>query len=153
MPKLSQYDTQILPPSLAVGGDGTLHVAFVEEQATSPFNYFVYYRSSKDGGTTWSPPTNLSEAMPGFNVGTCRLVLDGKDRPGREGKPWDERARQARHRGGAINLDDRDAARAVGVVVEAFEICAGRGFPGLEDVRQASDPILARVDVFPGDCE
>lgn len=77
--KLSQHDTEVLTPSMAVGADGVIHVAFVEKHKTT-YAYAVYYRSSSDGGKTWTEAKNMSEEMPGLNVGRCVLLVDGKNR-------------------------------------------------------------------------
>ena len=74
--KLSQHDSDIVSPNLAVGSDGTIHVAFTERHEISPFAYSVYHRLSADGGKTWSAAKNLSEDMPGFVVGNCKLLAD-----------------------------------------------------------------------------
>ena len=78
--KLSQHDTLVLSPNIAVACDGAIHVAFIERQVESPFSLFVYHRESIDGGKTWSEAKNLSEDMPGFAVGYCNLLVDGRDR-------------------------------------------------------------------------
>jgi hypothetical protein len=79
--KLSQYDSAVSSPCVAVAPDGTVHVAFVEQQAAAPFTVSVYHRSSTDGGKTWSEPKNLSaDAMPGFLVGNCKLLVDAAGR-------------------------------------------------------------------------
>ncbi|MFT3687031.1 MAG: sialidase family protein [Phycisphaerales bacterium] len=78
--KVSKYDAEIFSPQLACAPDGTLHLAFVERQATTPFAYFVFHRQSTDGGKTWSEAKNLSEVMPQFNVGYTRLCVDAQGR-------------------------------------------------------------------------
>ncbi len=78
--KLSQYDKTIVSPSIAVALDGTIHVAFIEKQAASPYAPFVYHRQSADGGKTWSEPKNVSEDMANYDVNDCKLLVDGKDR-------------------------------------------------------------------------
>src|ERR1700733_9062714 len=50
--KLSQYDSLIDSPNIAVGADGVIHVAFIERQVASPFALFVFHRQSTDGGKT-----------------------------------------------------------------------------------------------------
>jgi hypothetical protein len=77
--KLSQHDTRIGSPSVAVGTDGTIHVAFVEQHRTTLANA-VYYRGSSDGGKTWTDAKNLSEDMVGFDVGLCYVVVDARNR-------------------------------------------------------------------------
>ncbi|MGN6370229.1 MAG: hypothetical protein ACTHN5_18385 [Phycisphaerae bacterium] len=78
--KLSKYDADMRSPQIAVASDGTIHVAYIERMYASPYTFFVFHRSSSDGGKTWSETKNLSEDMPGFNVGTCQLCIDGQDR-------------------------------------------------------------------------
>jgi hypothetical protein len=56
-----------------------IHVAFVEQHSTT-FAYAVYYRSSSDGGKTWTEAKNLSEDMPNFKVGRCVVLVDGGNR-------------------------------------------------------------------------
>jgi hypothetical protein len=77
--KLSQHDSSVITPNIAASSDGTLHVAFNERQEISPYNDFVYYRQSTDGGKTWSEAKNLSEVSVA-KVGGCKLLIDGKDR-------------------------------------------------------------------------
>ena len=78
--KLSQYDADLYVPSIGVAPDGAIHVAFVERQVASPYTYFVFHRSSTDGGKTWSEPKNLSEDMPGFTPGYAKLLIDSAGR-------------------------------------------------------------------------
>ncbi len=78
--KLSQYDALIDSPNLAVTSDGVIHLAFIERQAISPYNLFVFHRQSADGGKTWSDPKDLSEDMPNFGIDHCRLIVDSQDR-------------------------------------------------------------------------
>jgi hypothetical protein len=78
--KLSQHDTLVLSPNIAVASDGAIHVAFIERQVESPFTLFVYHRESLDGGQTWSEARNLSEDMPNIPVGYCHLLVDARDR-------------------------------------------------------------------------
>lgn len=78
--KVSKYDAEIFAPQLACASDGTIHLIYVERQAVSPYAFFVFHRQSTDGGLTWSDTKNLSEVMPQFNVGYCRLCIDGQDR-------------------------------------------------------------------------
>ncbi len=77
--KLSQHDREIVSPAIAVGPDGTIHVAFVEGHRTT-FARAVYYRSSADGGKTWTEAKNLSEGMPNINVGRCQVLADARNR-------------------------------------------------------------------------
>jgi hypothetical protein len=77
--KLSQHDHAIFSPSIAVAPDGTIHVAFVEAHRTTYANA-VYHRSSSDGGKTWTDAKNLSEDMPGIDVGHCVVLADSHNR-------------------------------------------------------------------------
>jgi hypothetical protein len=77
--KLSQHDTAIFSPSIAVAANGVIHVAFVEQHRTT-YALAVYHRSSSDGGKTWTEAENLSEDQPNLNVGLCYALIDGKDR-------------------------------------------------------------------------
>ena len=77
--KLSQHDSEIYSPSLAVAPNGVIHVAFVEKHRTT-YALAAYHRSSSDGGKTWTEAKNLSEDMPGINVGQCIALVDGRGR-------------------------------------------------------------------------
>ena len=77
--KLSQYDVLVSSPSIAVAPDGTIHVAFIEEHRTT-FANAVYYRSSSDGGKTWTEAKNLSEDMVGIDVAHCQVLVDARNR-------------------------------------------------------------------------
>lgn len=77
--KLSQHDTEIYCPSVAVASNGIIHVAFVEKHRTT-YALAAYHRSSSDGGKTWTEAKNLSEDMPGIQVGQCIVLVDGRDR-------------------------------------------------------------------------
>lgn len=78
--KLSRHDTDIYSPSIAVAPNGTIHVAFVEQKAQTPFTVSVYHCFSSDGGKTWSEAKNLSEALPEYHVGNCKVAVDGQNR-------------------------------------------------------------------------
>jgi hypothetical protein len=73
--KLSQHDSEIHSPRITVAPDGTIHVAFVEKHRTT-YALAVYHRSSRDQGKTWSDTKNLSEVMPGWQVGDCDIHSD-----------------------------------------------------------------------------
>ena len=77
--KLSQHDIGIFSPSIAVGPDGKIHVAFVETHPNT-FALAVYYRSSGDHGKTWTEAKNLSEDMPDIAVGRSTVLVDGRNR-------------------------------------------------------------------------
>jgi hypothetical protein len=77
--KLSQHDMAIASPSITVAANGTIHVAFVEQHRTT-YALAIYHRSSSDGGKTWTEAKNLSEDMPGIQVGRCFALADGRDR-------------------------------------------------------------------------
>lgn len=77
--KLSRHDIDIYSPSIAVAPDGAIHVAFVEQHAATKV-LAVYHRSSSDGGKSWTDAKNLSEVMPAYKVGNCRVVIDGAGR-------------------------------------------------------------------------
>ena len=77
--KLSQHDMMIGSPMIAVGPDGVIHVAFVEQHQTT-YALAIYYRSSSDNGATWTEAKNLSEDMPGINVGRCAVLADSRHR-------------------------------------------------------------------------
>ena len=79
--KLSQHDTEIGSPSVAVAPDGTIHVAFVEQHRTT-FARAIYYRGSTDGGKTWTEAKNLSEEIPGpgIDVNRCQVMVDSRNR-------------------------------------------------------------------------
>ena len=50
--KLSQHDSDIFSPALAVAANGVIHAAFVEKHRTT-YALAVYHRSSSDDGKTW----------------------------------------------------------------------------------------------------
>ena len=77
--KLSQHDSEIFTPNIAVATDGTIHIAFVEQHKTI-FTHAVYHRSSSDGGKSWTEAKNLSEALPNWKSGYCSLLIDGQNR-------------------------------------------------------------------------
>lgn len=77
---LSKHNKDIFSPSIAVGRDGVIHVAFCEGQAVAPYAYFVYYRSSSDGGVTWSETKNLSEIVPDNPISRCQVLVDSANR-------------------------------------------------------------------------
>jgi hypothetical protein len=58
-------------PALAAGEAGDIRIAWMD-QRNEP-NWNVYYRSSKDGGTTWSGETALSTDVAGYNY----VFVDG----------------------------------------------------------------------------
>lgn len=77
--KLSQHDLDVYSPSIAVAPSGVIHVAFGEKHR-STYAPAIYHRSSSDGGKTWTEAKNLSEDMPGIQVGRCYALVDGRDR-------------------------------------------------------------------------
>ncbi len=78
--KLSVLDNGVQVPSVLATRDGTVHVIFVEKHKESPYMSFLYYRSSSDGGKSWTAPKNLSEVLPDTNVGTTSLLSDSRGR-------------------------------------------------------------------------
>ncbi len=78
--QLSKHNADIFSPSIAVGPDGTIHVAFCEAQSVAPYAYFVYYRSSSDHGATWTEAKNLSEGLPDTGISRCQVLVDSKNR-------------------------------------------------------------------------
>jgi hypothetical protein len=76
--KLSQFGNSQFC-SVAAGADGTLHAIFTDRTAYGKTAY-LYYRSSKDGGATWSEPKNLSDDESGLSAYYCRAMVDGKGR-------------------------------------------------------------------------
>ncbi len=76
---LTRYNLDVGSPQVAVSRDGTINVAYVE--ATKPgIENFVFYRSSSNGGKSWSESKNLSEDIAGRTVGPVRLTVDGAGR-------------------------------------------------------------------------
>jgi hypothetical protein len=60
-------------PAIAARGDGDVRIAWMDDRngfdtGTDDPNgrWNVYYRSSSNGGTTWSPEARLSQFMPGY---------------------------------------------------------------------------------------
>ena len=78
MVKLSKYKMSEYC-DLAATPNGTLHAIFNDSPDYSKPTY-VYYRSSTDGGATWSDAKNLSDDESGHVATFCRLVADGKGR-------------------------------------------------------------------------
>lgn len=66
--------------SIAAASDGTLHAIYTDAKAYGKPHY-VYYRSSKDGGATWSEPKNLSDDESGLGASWCQVTVDGSGRP------------------------------------------------------------------------
>lgn len=78
MLKLSQYDKSAYC-DLAVGAGGVLHAVFTDQpNAMKPA--YLYYRSSTDGGATWSEPKNLSDDESGLSASWARVIIDGQGR-------------------------------------------------------------------------
>ena len=76
--KLSQYDKAGYC-DLAITPDGTLHAVFNEApDARKPA--YLYYRSSTDGGATWSESKNLSDDESGNTASYARVIVDAKGR-------------------------------------------------------------------------
>ncbi len=78
--KLSVVDNGVASPSVVASADGTVHVIYVEQQRKSPYMQFLYYRSSRDGGKSWTAPKNLSEVLPNTPVGNTNLLSDSSGR-------------------------------------------------------------------------
>lgn len=53
---------------------------YSETQTQAPYTPFLYYRASRDGGKSWTTPTNLSEVLPNTPVSTTRLLADASRR-------------------------------------------------------------------------
>lgn len=77
---------------IVVDRENKLHVIYVESSELPPSDLCpqghcvdVYYRSSQDGGRTWSAPVNLSRSDPGTK--RIGLMVDGQ---GRIHAFWDE---------------------------------------------------------------
>ncbi|MBI1372979.1 MAG: hypothetical protein GC159_09485 [Phycisphaera sp.] len=76
--KLSKYD-KAQYCDVAVGADGVLHVVFTE-RADYGKPAYLYYRTSADGGATWSEAKNLSDDESGNDAGYARVIFDGAGR-------------------------------------------------------------------------
>ncbi|CAN5408904.1 hypothetical protein BH10PLA1_BH10PLA1_19440 [soil metagenome] len=73
--KISQYGASEYC-SLASGADGTLHAIYTDQP--DPYKgHYLYYRSSKDGGATWSDPKNLSDDETATPAAYCRVLFGG----------------------------------------------------------------------------
>ncbi len=64
--KVSNTINSALFPSIAATADGKLHVVWEEQQSTGN-NYEIMYAQSSNGGSSWSTPLNISQAV---NIGT-----------------------------------------------------------------------------------
>jgi hypothetical protein len=84
-------------PSVTALDDGSLLAHWLQKTGDEPYAYAVMLSRSKDGGTTWSPPSSPHDASPtehGF-VSTVPLPdgraaivwLDGRETGGHEGGP------------------------------------------------------------------
>ena len=51
-------------PAVAAGAAGDIRIAWMDQRNAGHWN--VYYRSSVDGGTTWSGETQLSSSVPAY---------------------------------------------------------------------------------------
>ena len=78
MIKLSQFGMSTWC-GLASGPDSTIHAVFTDAKAAGKLHY-LYYRASKDNGTTWSEPKNLTDDESELSAGPCRVVVDGGGR-------------------------------------------------------------------------
>jgi hypothetical protein len=65
--------------SLATAADGTLHAIYTDAKAYGKPHY-VYYRTSKDEGATWTEPKNLSDDESGAGASWCQIKIDGSGR-------------------------------------------------------------------------
>ncbi len=75
MNKLSQYGASEYC-SLAATSDGTLHAIYTDQPDPYKGRY-LYYRSSKDGGATWSDPKNLSDDETATPAAYCPVLVAG----------------------------------------------------------------------------
>ncbi|HYS04952.1 MAG TPA: sialidase family protein [Candidatus Dormibacteraeota bacterium] len=70
-------------PTLSVGGNGRLDIAWFDYRNSSPKTYGgswtqpldVYYSWSVDGGISWAPNVRLTPLAPGFGVGNDYLGI------------------------------------------------------------------------------
>jgi hypothetical protein len=53
-------------PAIAAGGSGDVRIAWMDARNADGDLWNVYYRSSSDGGTSWSAETDISTFVPGF---------------------------------------------------------------------------------------
>jgi|KBSSwiStaDraftv2_1062776.scaffolds.fasta_scaffold25898_6 hypothetical protein len=68
----SKFDVSAAPPgaahafpAVAAGAAGDVRIAWMDARAGTLWN--TYYRSSKNGGTTWSAEKDISTYVPGFS--------------------------------------------------------------------------------------
>ena len=52
-------------PAIIAGAAGDVRIAWMDQRNTPHWN--VYYRTSKDGGNTWSAETTLSTNVAGYS--------------------------------------------------------------------------------------
>jgi hypothetical protein len=66
-------------PKIAVGGDGTIHVAYAESPAGPLGRYHIQYARSADGGRSFEAPREISGPAQGFESASFpALSLDGR---------------------------------------------------------------------------
>ena len=58
-----------IAPSMAVTGNGTLHVVWEATISSSPFQAEIFYTQSSNNGTSWTTPITISQKI---NPGTTR---------------------------------------------------------------------------------
>ncbi len=64
-------------PAIAAEADGTVRIAWMDARAPGGSLWNVYYRSSTDGGATWSPEADISSYVTGYDY----ILPDGFEFP------------------------------------------------------------------------
>jgi hypothetical protein len=62
---LARANVECAFPAITAASAGDVRVAWMDSRAYPRWN--TYYRSSSDGGATWSPETQLSRYVPGYS--------------------------------------------------------------------------------------
>ena len=111
-------------PKLAVGPDGTLHLAYAQSEAGPFAAYQVYYTRSEDGGRNFAPARMISSPLPA-SAESARFPSLDLDAAGRVYVAYE------------LYPDAGNEARGLGISISADE---GRSFSRPEAVPNSASP-------------